>query len=162
MALVEVFCSVGGGSRAHGSQFLHSTHLISVVFGEMTMYEALRSTRPDGFGALGRQSAAAILNAYCRPIQYAFTPIQVRSKFHNALCNEEVAFLTAREFELANNALGVQYSRADAECSVQQQVPHVQSTTPPPVMQSDYPCTCIFEVAAFVVHMFFCNIRYFK
>jgi hypothetical protein len=41
-------------------------------------------------------------------VKYAFTPIQVHSKFQNALVNEETTFLTAREFEDANTTLVVE------------------------------------------------------
>jgi hypothetical protein len=95
-----------------------NTHMISTTFGDMTMYQALRSNRTYGFGALARQSATSLLNAYYCHGKYAFTPIQVRFKFRSVVLNEEAAFSVAREFEVANCTLGVEHPSTDTECKV--------------------------------------------
>ena len=73
MPSVEVFYIVGRRSRGSGSNLLHSSHVIYKIFGNMTMHEALSTRRDNGFEALTRESATVILNAYSRPITYAFT-----------------------------------------------------------------------------------------
>jgi hypothetical protein len=113
-SLVEVFCSVNGGNQCNGSKLLHNKHIISSIFGDMTIYAGLRSSRADGFGALARQGVTAILNTYTRPVKYAYTPIQVHLRFHNALVNEQ----TATEFEATNIALTVEHSRPETQCPV--------------------------------------------
>lgn len=75
----------------------------------MTVYQGLTNTRTDGYGALARQSSAAILNAYSRPREFAYSPFQVKLQFRNALGSQQSAFQMAKVFENANNALGVRH-----------------------------------------------------
>jgi hypothetical protein len=125
--LADVFCTVGGGNSSTGSKLLHSTHVIFTIYGDMTMYQALSNSRSDGFGALARQSGAAILNSYCRPVQYNFTPIQVRLNFRKALVDEHSAFQMAREFEAANTALSAEHSNVVVDSYSFQEVSNLQS-----------------------------------
>jgi hypothetical protein len=103
---VDVFYSVARRNQANRSKLLHSIHVIPSIFGEMIMYQGLSNTRTDGFGASACQSSATILNAYCRPLQYPFIPIQLRIIFWNAPVNVQSTFEMATEFETADNAFG--------------------------------------------------------
>ena len=98
-------------------EVLTQTHMISSIYGDMTMYQGLSNSRTDGYGALAQRSAVAILNAYSHPVKYTFIPIQVRLKFRNALVTEQSVFHTAREFETANTALSQEYLETYGDCS---------------------------------------------
>lgn len=103
--LADIFSSITGGSGGTGG-----TSIISGIFGnQMTIYQGLTNTRPDGYGALARQSSAAILNSYSRPREYPYTPNQVKLQFRSALGSQQSAFQMARLFENANNALGARH-----------------------------------------------------
>ena len=111
-SLIEVFSTINGRNEGSGRKLLHSMHMISTIFGEMTIYEVLRSSRVDGFWALGRQSTAILLNMYSNLLAYAFTLVHVLFKFRNALVNKEAAFCIARDFKTMNSALAVEYPSA--------------------------------------------------
>jgi hypothetical protein len=125
--LVEVFCIVGGRSRGSGSNLLHSSHVICKIFGNMTMHEALSTSRANGFGALARESATVILNAYSRPITYAFTIMQVRMKFRNALMNKDSAFKLATKFEAASNDMGSEESNTEGSPKIEAGAPTIEA-----------------------------------
>jgi hypothetical protein len=102
--ILDLFTSLTGGSG--GSDGGGITSIISSIFGsQMTIYQGLTNTRTDGFGALARQSSAALLNSLTRR-DYPFNALQVKVQFRNALGSQQQAFATARMFENANLALG--------------------------------------------------------
>jgi hypothetical protein len=156
--LVEVISTLRGGQQGSGRKLMHSTQLIAGVYGDTSMYNTLRSSRADGFGALGRQSAAALLNAYSRPVKYAFTPIQVRSKFRNGVVSEDATFKTASEFEAANNALAEEPGTATAACGVQQRRPLLQAASLPPIVESEVSFDDLADLHAIVFVLLFSGI----
>jgi hypothetical protein len=93
----------------------------------MTMHEALSTSRANGFGALARESATVILNAYSRPITYAFTIMQVRMKFRNALMNKDSAFKLATKFEAASNDMGSEESNTEGSPKIEAGAPTIEA-----------------------------------
>jgi hypothetical protein len=120
-SLVDVFYSIIRGNCANGRNLAHTTHMISSIFGNMTMYQGLRNTRIDGFRALARQSKSAILNAFCRPLNYAFIPIKLCIMFQNSLVNKQSTFWMAREFEFADTAPGSKHSNSNGDYDIHKQ-----------------------------------------
>ncbi|KAH7651375.1 hypothetical protein IHE45_20G053100 [Dioscorea alata] len=69
----------------------------------LTLQEALASTRRDGLGALCREGTAALLNSMVSK-KYAYSSLQVRNAFTAALVSNNAAATQAELFKQANEA----------------------------------------------------------
>ncbi|KAG0485017.1 hypothetical protein HPP92_009096 [Vanilla planifolia] len=69
----------------------------------LSLLEALRNTRSDGFGALLREGTASLLNSMVST-RFAFTTQQVREAFNAAMGSEKTAAAQAKLFQKTNEA----------------------------------------------------------
>lgn len=81
-----------------GSMF----HATSLPFGaNMSLLEALSTTRSDAIGALYREGTASLLNSMV-DMNFPYSTDQVRNRFTAALGSDKAAARQAKLFKLAN------------------------------------------------------------